>query len=82
MPALPLYSTTVVGIGSNSGLTGSGFRVKVRVLLCPCCTPLISMYVDQKATNVILRNLQLSKSPAPTDLIELQTSTNIWVDVS
>nr|GAT56892.1 predicted protein [Mycena chlorophos] len=55
--------TTVVGIGSNSGLTGSGFRVK-------------------KSKNVILRNLQLSLSPAPTDLIELQTSTNIWVDVS
>ncbi|KAJ6523391.1 pectin lyase-like protein [Mycena vulgaris] len=51
--------TTVVGIGSNSGVTGSGFR---------------------KGTNVIIRNLQLSKSPAPTDLIELQTSTNIWVD--
>ncbi|KAF9005695.1 pectin lyase-like protein [Hymenopellis radicata] len=29
---------------------------------------------------LIFRNLQLSKSPAPTDLIELQTSTNIWVD--
>ncbi|KZV61704.1 polysaccharide lyase family 1 protein [Peniophora sp. CONT] len=53
--------TTVVGVGSNSGLTGGGFRVK-------------------KATNVIFRNLQLSKSPHPTDLIELQTSTNIWVD--
>ncbi|KAF8174122.1 pectin lyase-like protein [Mycena galopus ATCC 62051] len=53
--------TTVVGIGSNSGVTGGGFRVK-------------------KGTNVIFRNLQLSKSPAPTDLIELQTSTNIWVD--
>ncbi|VDB82654.1 unnamed protein product [Peniophora sp. CBMAI 1063] len=53
--------TTVVGIGSNSGLTGGGFRVK-------------------KATNVILRNLQLSKSPHPTDLIEIQTSTNVWVD--
>ncbi|KAJ7057618.1 pectin lyase-like protein [Mycena amicta] len=34
----------------------------------------------KKGTNVILRNLQLSFSPAPTDLIELQTSTNIWVD--
>ncbi|KAJ7137554.1 pectin lyase-like protein [Mycena crocata] len=53
--------TTVVGVGSNSGVTGGGFRVKAR-------------------TNVIFRNLQLSKSPAPTDLIELQTSTNIWVD--
>lgn len=53
--------TTVIGVGSNSGLTGGGFRVK-------------------KGTNVIFRNLRLSKSPAPTDLIELQTSTNIWVD--
>ncbi|KAI0784679.1 pectin lyase-like protein [Abortiporus biennis] len=53
--------TTVIGVGSNSGVTGGGFRVK-------------------KGTNVIFRNLRLSKSPAPTDLIELQTSTNIWVD--
>ncbi|KAK7692156.1 hypothetical protein QCA50_003775 [Cerrena zonata] len=53
--------TTVIGVGSNSGITGGGFRVK-------------------KGTNVIFRNLRLSKSPAPTDLIELQTSTNIWVD--
>jgi pectate lyase len=53
--------TTVLGLGTNSGVTGGGFRVK-------------------KGTNVIFRNLRLSKSPAPTDLIELQTSTNIWVD--
>ncbi|KIJ51629.1 polysaccharide lyase family 1 protein [Sphaerobolus stellatus SS14] len=53
--------TTIIGLGSNSGLTGGGFRVK-------------------KGTNVIFRNLQLSKSPAPTDLIELQTATNVWVD--
>ncbi|EIN04238.1 pectin lyase-like protein [Punctularia strigosozonata HHB-11173 SS5] len=53
--------TTVIGLGSNSGVTGGGFRVK-------------------KGTNVIFRNLKLSKSPHPTDLIELQTSTNIWVD--
>ncbi|KAJ3491907.1 hypothetical protein NLI96_g347 [Meripilus lineatus] len=53
--------TTVLGVGSNSGLTGGGFRVK-------------------KGTNVIFRNLRLSKSPKPTDLIELQTATNIWVD--
>ncbi|KAI0074407.1 pectin lyase-like protein [Panus rudis PR-1116 ss-1] len=53
--------TTIIGVGSNSGLTGGGFRVK-------------------KGTNVIFRNLNLSKSPHPTDLIELQTATNIWVD--
>ncbi|KAG9032411.1 hypothetical protein FS837_002743 [Tulasnella sp. UAMH 9824] len=34
----------------------------------------------KKGTNVIFRNLKLSKSPAPTDLIEIQASTNVWVD--
>ncbi|KIO24466.1 hypothetical protein M407DRAFT_76962, partial [Tulasnella calospora MUT 4182] len=34
----------------------------------------------KKSTNVIFRNLKLSKSPAPTDLIEIQASTNVWVD--
>ncbi|CAE6532639.1 unnamed protein product [Rhizoctonia solani] len=53
--------TTVLGVGSNSGLTGGGLRVK-------------------KASNVIIRNLLLSKSPAPTDLIQIQASTNVWVD--
>ncbi|CAE6473656.1 unnamed protein product [Rhizoctonia solani] len=53
--------TTVLGVGSNSGLTGGGLRVK-------------------KASNVIIRNLRLSKSPAPTDLIQIQASTNVWVD--
>ncbi|KAF8599523.1 pectin lyase-like protein [Ceratobasidium sp. AG-I] len=53
--------TTVLGVGTNSGLTGGGFRVK-----------------DSK--NVIIRNLRLSKSPKPTDLIELQNATNVWVD--
>ncbi|GAB1527521.1 hypothetical protein RhiTH_010696 [Rhizoctonia solani] len=30
--------------------------------------------------NVIIRNLRLSKSPAPTDLIGLQNATNVWID--
>lgn len=29
---------------------------------------------------MIVRNLKLSKSPAPTDLIEIQASTNVWID--
>ncbi|KAF8599522.1 pectin lyase-like protein [Ceratobasidium sp. AG-I] len=53
--------TTVLGVGTNSGVTGGGFRVK-------------------NAQNVIIRNLRLSKSPAPTDLIGLQNATNVWVD--
>ncbi|GAB1527600.1 hypothetical protein RhiTH_010776 [Rhizoctonia solani] len=55
--------TTILGVGSNSGLTGGGFRVK-------------------KANNVIIRNLRLSKSPAPTDLILLQEASNVWIDFS
>ncbi|GAA5904880.1 hypothetical protein JCM6882_003231 [Rhodosporidiobolus microsporus] len=31
-------------------------------------------------TNVIIRGLSLSKSPAPTDLILVQEGTNVWVD--
>ncbi|CAE6480871.1 unnamed protein product, partial [Rhizoctonia solani] len=54
-------NTSVLGVGSNSGLTGGGFRVK-------------------NSKNVIIRNLRLSKSPAPTDLIGLQGATNVWVD--
>ncbi|CAE6542017.1 unnamed protein product [Rhizoctonia solani] len=54
-------NTSVLGVGSNSGLTGGGLRVK-------------------KSSNVIIRNLRLSKSPAPTDLVGIQESTNVWVD--
>ncbi|KAG8738298.1 hypothetical protein FRC10_007002 [Ceratobasidium sp. 414] len=54
-------NTSILGVGSNSGLTGGGFRVKSK-------------------TNVIFRNLRLSSSPAPTDLIAIQLATNIWVD--
>ncbi|KAG9092171.1 hypothetical protein FS749_015950 [Ceratobasidium sp. UAMH 11750] len=53
--------TTVLGVGSNSGVTGGGFRIK-------------------NGKNVIIRNLKLSKSPAPTDLIGLQNATNVWID--
>ncbi|KAG8891477.1 hypothetical protein FRC01_014674, partial [Tulasnella sp. 417] len=34
----------------------------------------------KRGTNVIFRNLKLFKSKAPVDLIEIRTSTNIWVD--
>lgn len=54
-------NTSILGVGSNSGLTGGGFRVKSK-------------------KNVIFRNLKLSSSPAPTDLIAIQLATNIWVD--
>ncbi|KAL2761070.1 polysaccharide lyase family 1 protein [Sodiomyces alcalophilus JCM 7366] len=33
-----------------------------------------------KVDNVILRNLQLSQAPQGGDLIDIETSTNIWVD--
>ncbi|KIO16047.1 polysaccharide lyase family 1 protein, partial [Tulasnella calospora MUT 4182] len=34
----------------------------------------------KKSANVIMRNLKLYKSKAPVDLIEIQASTNVWVD--
>ncbi|KAL7414620.1 pectin lyase-like protein [Mrakia frigida] len=34
----------------------------------------------KQSKNVIIRNLRLSKSVAPTDLIQIQYSTNVWID--
>jgi hypothetical protein len=34
----------------------------------------------KKASNVILRNLKLHVAPESKDLIELQYSTNVWID--
>lgn len=53
--------TTVIGSGSNSGLTGGGFRLK-------------------DIENVILRNLKLNDAPESKDLIDIESSTYIWVD--
>ncbi|KAH8664673.1 pectin lyase fold/virulence factor [Xylariales sp. PMI_506] len=53
--------TTIIGVGSNSGLTNGGFRIK-------------------EQNNVILRNLKLHVAPESDDLIQLQYSTNVWID--
>ncbi|CEI63098.1 hypothetical protein FVEN_g353 [Fusarium venenatum] len=53
--------TTIAGVGSNSGLTDSGFRIK-------------------KANNVIVRNLNMHNPPKGMDLIDIETSTYIWID--
>ncbi|TNY18340.1 pectin lyase fold/virulence factor [Rhodotorula diobovata] len=37
-------------------------------------------FLVKEAKNVIIRGLTLSKSPAPTDLVGIQKSTNVWVD--
>ncbi|BGP48209.1 hypothetical protein JCM10450v2_004081 [Rhodotorula kratochvilovae] len=37
-------------------------------------------FMIKEVSNVIIRGLALSKSPAPTDLIGVQESTNVWVD--
>ncbi|KAG8924636.1 hypothetical protein FRC00_004898 [Tulasnella sp. 408] len=59
----------VVDVGSNTSVLGS-------------CGGGITGggFRVKKGTNVIFRNLKLYKSPAPTDLIEIQASTNVWVD--
>jgi pectate lyase len=54
-------NTTVVGVGSSSGFTGGGLRLK-------------------KVTNVVVRNLNISKPLAPADGIEVQASTKVWID--
>lgn len=34
----------------------------------------------KRAENVILRNLYLHNAPSKKDLVELQYSTNVWID--
>ncbi|MFJ6128002.1 polysaccharide lyase family 1 protein [Streptomyces griseoviridis] len=54
-------NTTVLGVGSASGFTGGGLRLK-------------------KVTNVVVRNLNISKPVAPSDGITVQESTKVWID--
>jgi pectate lyase len=54
-------NTTVLGVGSSSGFTGGGLRLK-------------------NVSNVVIRNLNISKPVAPADGITVQTSTKVWVD--
>ncbi|MEU1453437.1 pectate lyase family protein [Streptomyces avermitilis] len=54
-------NTTVVGVGSSSGFTGGGLRLK-------------------KVTNVVVRNLNISKPLKPSDGITVQASTKVWID--
>jgi pectate lyase len=54
-------NTTVLGVGSSSGFTGGGLRLK-------------------NVSNVVIRNLNISKPVAPADGITVQASTKVWVD--
>lgn len=54
-------NTTVLGVGSSSGFTGGGLRIK-------------------GATNVVVRNLNISKPLKPSDGITVQESTKVWID--
>ncbi|MFC4470667.1 polysaccharide lyase family 1 protein [Streptomyces xiangluensis] len=54
-------NTTVLGVGSASGFTGGGLRIK-------------------EATNVVVRNLNISKPAKPSDGITVQESTKVWID--
>jgi pectate lyase len=54
-------NTTVLGVGSSSGFTGGGLRLK-------------------KVTNVVVRNLNISKPLKPADGITVQASTKVWID--
>ncbi|MGW0943088.1 pectate lyase family protein [Streptomyces sp. NPDC002623] len=54
-------NTTVLGVGSASGFTGGGLRLK-------------------KVTNVVIRNLNISKPLKPADGIEVQAATKVWID--
>ncbi|MER6238399.1 polysaccharide lyase family 1 protein [Streptomyces clavifer] len=54
-------NTTVLGVGSSSGFTGGGLRLK-------------------SETNIVIRNLNISKPLAPSDGITVQNSTKVWID--
>ncbi|QWB27418.1 MULTISPECIES: polysaccharide lyase family 1 protein [Streptomyces] len=54
-------NTTVLGVGSASGFTGGGLRLK-------------------KVSNVVVRNLNISKPVAPADGITVEASTKVWID--
>ncbi|MGC9535910.1 pectate lyase family protein [Streptomyces sp. UG1] len=54
-------NTTVLGVGSSSGFTGGGLRLK-------------------NVSNVVVRNLNISKPVAPADGITVQASTKVWID--
>jgi pectate lyase len=54
-------NTTVLGVGSSSGFTGGGLRLK-------------------SETNIVIRNLNISKPLAPADGITVQNSTKVWID--
>ncbi|WP_246113522.1 pectate lyase family protein [Streptomyces montanus] len=54
-------NTTVLGVGSSSGFTGGGLRLK-------------------EVSNVVVRNLNISKPLAPSDGITVQESTKVWID--
>ncbi|MFB6643377.1 polysaccharide lyase family 1 protein [Streptomyces chartreusis] len=54
-------NTTVLGVGSSSGFTGGGLRLK-------------------NVSNVVVRNLNISKPVAPSDGITVQASTRVWID--
>ncbi|WNZ13803.1 polysaccharide lyase family 1 protein [Streptomyces sp. 11x1] len=54
-------NTTVLGVGSSSGFTGGGLRIK-------------------EETNVVVRNLNISKPVAPADGVTVQESTRVWID--
>lgn len=54
-------NTTVLGVGSSSGFTGGGLRLK-------------------SESNIVIRNLNISKPLAPSDGITVQNSTKVWID--
>lgn len=54
-------NTSLLGVGANSGASGTGFRIK-------------------DSTNVIIQNLAIGPPPAKADAIDIESSTQIWVD--
>ncbi|GHA73410.1 hypothetical protein GCM10010372_84610 [Streptomyces tauricus] len=54
-------NATVIGVGSSSGFTGDGLRLK-------------------NVSNVVVRNLSISKPLALSDGVTVHASTKVWID--
>ncbi|KAF2015132.1 polysaccharide lyase family 1 protein [Aaosphaeria arxii CBS 175.79] len=56
-----LSNTSILGVGSSSGFSGTGLRLK-------------------DVSNVIIRNLEFNTAPSKGDIIDIESSTKVWLD--
>lgn len=74
--------TTIKGVGSNSGMLWSRLQsfLSEHGLTCSPQGLVGGYFRVYKINNVIIRNLQLRQPPKGADLVDIEQSTQIWVD--